>query len=103
MVYYCEIILIHWGQCAWIVEYLLVCGDVSSWVTGLLNYNARQSITLLNICWEVNSWVRVTHGIHIKPPQSMMIPQYYKNTGHCTYIELYGHFNNLLTEVFLLN
>ena len=63
MVYYCEIILIHWGQCAWIVEFLLVCGDVSSWVTGLLDYNARQSISLLNICWEVNSWVRVTHGI----------------------------------------
>ena len=40
---------------------------------------------------------------NIKPPQSMMIPQYYKKKGHCTYIELYGHFNNLLTEVFLLN
>ena len=31
---------------------------------GLLHYNARQFITLINIRWDVNSWVRVTDEIH---------------------------------------
>ena len=36
-------------------------GSVISWVTGSLTYNARQFITLLNVCGNVNSWVSVPH------------------------------------------
>ena len=61
---YCEIILIRWGQCSWICW---LRGDVISWVTGLLHYNARQFITLLNIRWDVNSWVRARNPRTINP------------------------------------
>ena len=61
---YCGIILIHGGQWLWIVKILPVRGDVISWVTGFRHYNARQFITSLNVCGDVNSWVRVTHEIH---------------------------------------
>ena len=33
---YCGIILIHWGQRSWIVNILLVRGEVISWATGLI-------------------------------------------------------------------
>lgn len=40
---YCGISLIPLGQCSWIVQILLVRGDVISWVTGFfLHYNARR-------------------------------------------------------------
>ena len=45
------------GQYSWIVKTLLVRGDVNSWVTGLLHYNARQFSTLLDVHGDVNSWV----------------------------------------------
>ena len=32
--------------------------------TGLLRYSTRHFITLLNIRWDANSWIRVTHEIH---------------------------------------
>ena len=38
--------------------------DVILWATDLLHYNARQFITLLNVCEDSNPWVRVTHEIH---------------------------------------
>ena len=47
-----------------IIKILLVRGKVISWVTGLLHYNARQFITLLNVHGDINSWVGVTHKIH---------------------------------------
>ena len=43
---------------------LLVRGAVILWVTGFKHNIARQFITSLNVCGEVNSWARVTHGIH---------------------------------------
>lgn len=46
-------------QWSWIVKSLLVRGDGISWVTGLLQYNAGQFITLLN----VRSDVKETHEI----------------------------------------
>ena len=49
---------------SWKVKILLVGGDVISWITGLLHYNTRQFISLLNICGDMNSWIRVSHGIH---------------------------------------
>ena len=55
---YCGTILIHGGVCSRIVNILLVCEDVILWVTGLLHYNARQFITLLNIHGDLNSQVR---------------------------------------------
>ena len=51
----------------WIVKVLLVHRDVISWVTGLRQYNARQFITSLNICGDINWWVRVTYKIHEHP------------------------------------
>ena len=47
-----------------IIKILLVQGDVISWVTGLLHFSARQFMTLLNVCGDINSWVSVTHKIH---------------------------------------
>ena len=38
--------------------------DVISWVTGLLHYNAKQFITLLNVHEYVNSWERVPNKIN---------------------------------------
>mgnify|MGYP003691309865 CR=1 FL=1 len=32
--------------------------------TDLLHHNARQFISLLNFCGDVNSWLRGTHEIH---------------------------------------
>ena len=61
---YCGIILIPGGQCLCIVQNFLVRGAVILWVTGFKHNNARQFITSLNVCGEVNSWARVTHGIH---------------------------------------
>ena len=40
------------------------CWFVISWITGLLLYNARRTITLFDFRGDVNSWVRVTHEIH---------------------------------------
>ena len=44
---YVGIICVRVGQCLWIVKNMLVCGNVISWVTVWLHYNARQFITLL--------------------------------------------------------
>ena len=44
---YGGIILICVGQCSWIVKNMLVCGNMISWVTVWLHYNARLFITLL--------------------------------------------------------
>ena len=53
------------GHCLWIVKTLLVHGDGLSWVTGLLHYNSKPFITLLNVPWEVNKWVlKYTLEIH---------------------------------------
>ena len=46
------------------VKILLVHGDIFSWVTGLMHYNARQFNTLFKVHGDANSWVRVTHEIH---------------------------------------
>ena len=46
------------------VDILLVSGDIISWVTGLMQYNAGKFITWLNVHGDVNLWVRVTHEIH---------------------------------------
>ena len=59
---------------SWKVKILLVGGDVISWITGLLHYNTRQFISLLNICGDINSWVRVSH--EIPNEHAMMNPQY---------------------------
>ena len=61
---YCGIILIHGGQCLWIFKILLVCGNKISWGTGLLQYNSRQFISLLNVHGDINYWAKVTHEIH---------------------------------------
>ena len=57
--FYCGIILFRGGKCSWIVKILLVRRDGISWVTGLLQDNAGQFITLLN----VRSGVKETHEI----------------------------------------
>ena len=44
---YCGIILIREANVSWILKNFLVCGDMISWVTVWLHYNARQFITLL--------------------------------------------------------
>lgn len=44
---YGGIILIRVGKCSWIVKNMLVCGNVISWVTVWLHYNARLFVTLL--------------------------------------------------------
>ena len=46
---------------------------VISWVTDLLHYNARQFISFLNFCGDVNSWVLglPTKSTKIEPPQTM--------------------------------
>ena len=66
-------------SCLWIIENFLVRWDIILWVTGLLYYNGRWFITMLNVRWVVTSWVRVTHEIHEHwsplPPWTMMIPQ----------------------------
>ena len=49
------------------IKILLVCGDVISLVTGLLHYNARQFITLLNVYGDVSLWVHLIHKIHWSP------------------------------------
>ena len=67
-----------WGQCSWISKILLVRGEVISWLTGLWHYNARKFISSLNVRWDVNLWVRVTHEIYdYQPPtnNSTVIPQ----------------------------
>ena len=53
-------------------------GDVIMLVTGLLYYNARQLIILLNVLWVLSFWVRVTHKIpeHWSPPEQWWF--------HCT-------------------
>ena len=61
---YCGIILTRQGQCALIIKILLVRGDIISWATGLIHYNARRFITLFKVRGDVSSWVRVTHEIH---------------------------------------
>ena len=48
------IILIPGGQCLLIVKMLLDCMEVISRITGLVQYNARQFITLLKVCGNVN-------------------------------------------------
>ena len=74
------------GSNSWIGKILLVWGDFISWVTGLMNYNARQFITLIsNVRGDINLWVRVAYKIHEHwSPRTMMIPQYllaYTNAG----------------------
>ena len=55
-----RILFTHNGQCYWNMKMLLVCCVIIWWVTGLLDYNARHFITLINVCGNVNMWVRVT-------------------------------------------
>ena len=81
---YNGIILIRGDQCLWIVKSLLVLGDVISWVTGLLHYNARQFITLLNVCKDVNLWVSVAHEIPTNNDDST--------------VYVYCHLNKILTK-----
>lgn len=57
--FHCGIIPIRGDQWSWIVKSLLVRGHGISWATGLLQYNAGQFITLLN----VRSDVKETHEI----------------------------------------
>ena len=56
-VFYCETILIRGDQCSRIVKNVLVRWDVFSWVTGLLQYNTGQFITLLKIRRDALLWV----------------------------------------------
>ena len=44
------------GQCLWMIIILLVQWDITcnSWLTGLLHYNARQFISLLYMCGNVD-------------------------------------------------
>ena len=49
-------------------------GDVISWVIGLLNYNVRQSITLLKLPRDVGKGVPRNPRTS-NPPRTMMIPQ----------------------------
>ena len=51
-------------QYMWIIKILLVCLDVFLWVTGLLQYNVRQFLTLPCVCGDVNVWVGITFDIH---------------------------------------
>ena len=65
---YCGIILICVGRCLWIVKILLICGNVISWVIGLLHCNTGQIITLSNVRGDLNLWVGFTN--EILEPQS---------------------------------
>ena len=56
-------------SCLWIIKNVLVCWDIILWVTGLLYYNGRWFITMLNVRWDINSWVRVTHN-----PRTLILP-----------------------------
>ena len=46
------------------VDYQKIVCSWGSDFTDLLHYNARQFISLLNFCGDVNSWLRGTHEIH---------------------------------------
>ena len=50
--------------CVNVKKQLLFRRDIISWVTGLLHFNTRQFITLLNVSEDVNSWLRVPYEVH---------------------------------------